>query len=77
VLNSENTGVYLSRIPLFADVWRDNPERFSRLIVATVNKRITNETIRRIERIAGPLKDRDDLLVIVQDLYFCGGRLGS
>ncbi len=75
ILNAENTGVYLSRIPLFADIWSDNAKRFSQLIVALVNKRITNETIRRIERITGPLKGRSDVMVVVQDVFYCAGAI--
>jgi len=76
ILNAENTGVYLARIPLFADLWSDNPKRFSQLIVALVSKRITNETIRRIERITGPLKDRSDVMITVQDVFYCAGAIG-
>jgi len=77
ILNGENTGVYLSRIPLFADLWRDNPKRFSQLIVALVSKRVTNETIRRIERITGPLKDRSDVMIMVQDVFYCAGSIDN
>ena len=77
ILNAENTGVYLSRIPLFADIWSDNPKRFSQLIVALVSKRITNETIRRIERITGPLKARSDVMVTVQDVFYCAGAIDN
>jgi len=73
ILNAENTGVYLSGIPLFADLWTDSPKRFSQLIVALVSKRITNETIRRIERITGPLKGRSDVMITVQDVFYCAG----
>ena len=77
ILNAENTGVYLSRIPLFADLWSDNPKRFSQLILALVSKRITNETIRRIERITGPLKDRSDIMITVQDVFYCAGSIDN
>ena len=77
VLNGENVGVYLSKIPLFADLWSDDPKKFNRVIVARVNKRITNETIRRIERKTGPLSNRSDILVMVQDIYFSAGGLDS
>ncbi len=77
ILNAENTGVYLSKIPLFADIWSDNPKRFSQLIVALVSKRITNETIRRIERITGPLKARSDVMITVQDVFYCAGAIDN
>lgn len=73
VLSAENAGVYLSHTPLFADIWRDNPTRFCRVIVATVNKTISNETIRRIERTTGPLAKRSDVMIVVQDVFYCAG----
>ena len=60
---------------LFAGLWADNPKRFSQLIVALVHKRTANETVRRIERITGPLKDRSDVLLIVQDVFYCAGAI--
>jgi PTS system nitrogen regulatory IIA component len=75
VLSAENTGVYLSHSPLFADIWRDNPTRFCRVVVATVNKAISNETIRRIERSTGPLAKRSDVMIVVQDVFYCAGSI--
>jgi len=75
VIGAENIGVYLSKRPLFADMWRDNPSRFCQLVVALVNKLITNETIRRIERITGPLNNRPDIMITVQDVFYCAGAI--
>jgi PTS system nitrogen regulatory IIA component len=75
VVSAERTGVYLSRIPLFADLWNDSSSSYGQLIVALVNKRLTNEAIRRIEKVTGPLKDRTDVVVAVQDLMYCAGSL--
>lgn len=76
VLSGENTAVYLSRIPLFADVWRDEPNRFNRIIVAAVPKQLTNETIRRLERVTGPPAERSDVLILVQDVFYAAGSIG-
>jgi mannitol/fructose-specific phosphotransferase system IIA component (Ntr-type) len=75
VVPAEHSSLYLSKIPLFADLWRDRPRRFIRILLAIVGKRITNETIRRIERAAGPLQQRRDLLLTVQELFYCAGGL--
>jgi PTS system nitrogen regulatory IIA component len=75
VLSAENTGVYLSHSPLFADIWRDNPSRFCQVIVATVSKSISNETIRRIERSTGSLAKRSDVMVVVQDVFYYAGSI--
>ena len=75
VLDAENMGAYLLKLPLFAGLWVDHPHRFSRLIVALVSKNMTNETIRRIERITGPLKNCTEVLVTIQDIFYCAGSL--
>lgn len=75
VVNAQNVGTYLSRIPLFADLWSDHSSTNTQVIVAVVSKQITNETIRRIERITGPLGRRRDVLLLVQELYFCSGAI--
>ena len=77
VIEGQATGVYLARLPLFAGFWTDTPERFLRIIVGAVSKGLTNETIRRIEAVSGPLHERDDVLVTVQELLYCQGRLST
>lgn len=75
VIEAENAGSYLSKVPLFAGLWGDNPRSFSRIIVSLVRKRMTNELVRRIEAIAGPLGESDRVLVTVQDVFFSAGSL--
>ncbi len=75
VLEAENTSTYLAKVPLFAGLWSDSPRTFSRVIVSLVRKRMTNEIVRRIESVAGPLSKSDRVLVMVQDTFFSGGSL--
>ena len=75
MLDAENAGSYLAKVPLFAGLWRDNPSSFSRVIISLARKRMTNELVRRIEAIAGPLSKSDSVLVTVQDVFFSGGSL--
>lgn len=75
VIEAENAGSYLSKVPLFAGLWGENPRSFSRIIVSLVRKRMTNELVRRIEAVTGPLGQSDRVLVIVQDVFFSGGSL--
>ena len=74
-VDAENLGAYLARLPLFATFWTDRPASFSRLIVALVDKKLTNETVRRIEAVTGDLKQQSGVLVLVQDLFYCEGSL--
>ncbi len=75
VLDAENASSYLAKVPLFAGLWGDNPRSFSRVIISLVRKRMTNELVRRIEAVTGPLSQSDRVLVTVQDVFFSGGSL--
>ena len=75
VLDAENASSYLAKVPLFAGLWGDNPRSFSRVIISLVRKRMTNELVRRIEAVTGPLSESDRVLVTVQDVFFSGGSL--
>ncbi len=75
VVEGERTGTYLARVPLFAGFWSDADRGFNRIIVAAVDKKLTNETIRRIEEVTGPLDECNDALLLVQDVFYASGRL--
>jgi PTS system nitrogen regulatory IIA component len=77
VIEAENASSYLSKVPLFAGVWADDPRTFSRIIVSLVQKRMTNELVRRIEAVTGPLSRSHRVLVTVQDVFFSAGSLHS
>jgi PTS system nitrogen regulatory IIA component len=77
VLEAENASAYLSKVPLFAGLWHDSPRTFSRVIVSLVRKRMTNELVRRIEAVTGPLSKTDNVLVTVQDVFFSAGSLAT
>lgn len=75
VADTENVGAYLAKVPLFADFWRDRPQRFSKVIIAVVDKRLANEAIRRIESITGDLSTCTGVMVSVQDIAYAAGSL--
>ncbi|MBC8450747.1 PTS sugar transporter subunit IIA [bacterium] len=75
VVEAENASSYLCKMPLFAGLWSDGPRSFSRLITSIVRKNMTNEIVRRIESITGPLNECENVLVTVQDVIYCGGHL--
>jgi PTS system nitrogen regulatory IIA component len=75
VVEASRSGSYLQKLPLFAGFLSDESRGFNNIIVATVQKRLTNDTIRRIEQIAGSLDERKDLALIVQDIFYSAGHL--
>lgn len=77
VIESQNVGSYLGNSPLFASFWSDGHLGFNRIIVAVIDKKLSNETIRRIEQIAGSLDKRDDVMLTIQDIFYASGLLGA
>jgi len=75
VAEVQNMQRYLAKMPLFAGFWRDESRATSRIIMAIVDKKLTNETLRRIEQVTGKLNDRTGVLVTIQDIYFSAGML--
>jgi len=75
VTEAEPSANYLEKMPLFASFWSDKSADFCKVILATVDKQDTNETIRRIEQRTGSLDGRDDILLTVQELFYCAGSL--
>lgn len=75
VLNTQRSAAYLSKMPLFADFWRDRPSDFGMLIIVIVQKGLVNETIRRIETVAGNLNECVGVMVTIQDIFYSGGSL--
>ncbi len=75
VSEAEPAANYLQKMPLFAGFWSDKEAEFCKVILATVDKQDTNETIRRIEQKVGSLDDRNDMILTVQELFYCAGSL--
>lgn len=73
VVEAEDVLAYLGKMPLFSDFWSDSPEKFGRIIIAVVSRKMTNESIRRIERVVGPLDESSSVAVTVQKLFYCSG----
>lgn len=75
VLPAETTGAYLAKMPLFAGFWSDEGKDYCQVVLAVVERRLSNEALRRIERVTGPLSDRRGVLVTVQELFYAAGSL--
>ena len=75
VSEAEPASNYIQKMPLFAGFWSDKNTEFCKVILAAVDKQDTNETIRRIEQKVGSLDEHDDILLTVQELFYCAGSL--
>ena len=77
VVGAENAGVYLSKLPLFASFWSDEPSNFGRIIIAVIDKNLTNEALRRIESVAGDLGKGTGVMATVQEVNYVAGSLNT
>jgi hypothetical protein len=76
-VGAENASVYLSKLPLFASFWSDEPSNFGRIIIAVVDKNLTNEALRRIESVAGDLGKSTGVMATVQEINYVAGSLNT
>ncbi len=76
VLDARNSRIFTGGSPLYAATGGASPNgEFCRGILAVVERRLTNEMIRRIEGITGSLAECMGVLVTVQELSYCAGSL--
>jgi hypothetical protein len=73
VLDASNAGSYLYSLPLFSALWSERREAFNKIIVAVVNKGLSNEVIRRIHVIADDIANKPGVLIAVQELTYTSG----
>jgi hypothetical protein len=75
VTEARTASEYLSKMPLFAGFWNDRTEGVCYAITAMIEKKLTNEVIRRIEQVTGVLDQSVDIALAVQDVFYATGTI--
>ncbi len=75
VLEGNNAGAYLNRLPMFSAFWSQESTGFCRVIVAVVDKAMCNDMVRRINLEVDDLDSRSGILITVQELMLVRGSL--
>lgn len=75
VIQAQNAHSCLKTIPLFAVIKDNLHSEFCQIIFAVIERKLTNEIIRRIETVTGSLSQCSGILLTVQELSFCAGAL--
>ncbi|MBU1239941.1 PTS sugar transporter subunit IIA [Myxococcota bacterium] len=75
VVQGKSAIEYIHRVPLFADLWSMRQESYCKIIRFIVDKRLTNEAVRRIEEVTGPLSEGEGVLVFTTEIQYLGGKL--
>lgn len=74
VLQGRSAGVYLTNTALYAD-FSNNGDVSSHCITAIVERKLSNEVIRRIETITGSLLECSGVMITIQELAYSAGSL--
>ena len=77
VIEAKQASEYLAKLPIFAGFWNDIESASNKIIIAQVDKALTNETIRRIEDVTGNLNECSEVSISVQEIFYSAGRLQS
>lgn len=75
VIDGNDASTYLYTQPLFSSFWSDKQKGFNRIIVAVVNKSISNEIIRKLNMILEDQEKPPGIAMIVQDVFYANGSL--
>lgn len=73
VIDAQTAGYYLHKTPLFSSFWNDISDSFSKMIISVIDKKLVNETIRKIN--ITKRENNSGLLVTVNDLLYFDGSL--
>lgn len=71
VLDASTAGSYLHRLPLFSSFWNEKINQFSKIIITVIDKRLMNDTIRRLNMVL-PEDGRGIIISVSDILYFDG-----
>ncbi len=75
VIETNEAGYYLHRLPLFAAYWSENQKGFCRLILAVVDRDLCNDVVRRIHTVVEDLENNPGVLLSIQELFYSSGSL--
>ena len=68
VVEARTASEYLTKMPLFSGFWSDRNDGVCHAITALVEKRFSNEIIRRIESVTGKLDESTCVTLAVQEV---------
>jgi nitrogen PTS system EIIA component len=71
VVDATSAGMYLHKLPLFSSFWNETDKSYCKLIIAVIDKRFVNDTIRRINMVR-PENGRGMLLSVCDLIYVDG-----
>jgi PTS system nitrogen regulatory IIA component len=75
VIESQNAGAYLYKLPLYSSYWNTGSSSFNRIIQAVVPKSRCNNLIRQINLIQDTFAPNPGMMITAQDLMYASGSI--
>ncbi len=75
ICNADNGRNHLTQIPLYAEFAKNGAASNCHVIIATIERQLSNEVIRRVEGVTGSLFECTGVMVAVQELTYAAGAL--
>jgi len=75
VIETQNAGAYLYKLPLYSSYWNTSSSSFNRLIQAVVPKSRCNNLIRQINLIEDSFSKEPGLMITAQELMYASGSI--
>jgi len=75
VLEANNADKYLHALPLFSSFWNEKKKGFQRMIIATIEKSLTNDVLRKINLLIDSLDEKTGIMVLMQNIGYWNGSI--
>jgi len=75
VIDTINAGYYLNTLPIFSTFWTEESKKYSKIIIAVVEKKFSNNLIRKINTAVPDIENKSGVLLSVNELYYSSGKI--
>lgn len=76
IIETNNAMHYLNKMPVFSTFWTsDDSSYYNRIIIAVIEKRKSNDIIRKLNTLIDDIEKSPGILITANDLYYTNGSL--
>ncbi|MBN1696886.1 MAG: PTS sugar transporter subunit IIA [Spirochaetales bacterium] len=75
VLSTYNAGYYLHKLPIYTSFWTDEKKKYSKIIIAVVDKTLANNVIRKINTTVETIEKESGILITANELFYSNGQI--
>lgn len=75
VIETFNAGHYLHSLPIFSTFWSEDVKISCKVIIAVVNKNLSNNIIRRINTLVPNIESESGVLITANEIFYSNGSI--